>query len=131
MKVTTKKKVTFYTIRFTAKTYLFDLLETPLLHLEILLREFVLDMSRTILLLLQETLHILLFLEQQEVDDNVVTNLTEDVGTTTNILRVNDGSAIDENTYIVIDNESIYVDRKEGNTLFTKRAQDNTLVAPR
>ena len=35
----------------------------------------------------------------------------------------------DENTYIVIDNESIYVDRKEGNTLFTKRAQDNTLVA--
>ena len=62
-------------------------------------------------------------------DDNVVTNLAEDVGTTTNILRVNDASGIDENTYIVIDNESIYVDRKEGNTLFTKRAQDNTLVA--
>ena len=47
---------------------------------------------------------------------------------TTNIIQVTDATNIAENVYININNESIYVDRKEGNTLFTKRGQDGTIT---
>ena len=64
----------------------------------------------------------------QSYTGNVVTNLAQDIGTTTNIIQVTDATNIAENVYININNESIYVDRKEGNTLFTKRGQDGTIT---
>ena len=56
-----------YTIRFTAKTYLLDLLEILQKHPKILSKKFVLDMFKTILLHQPEILLILLFQEQQKV----------------------------------------------------------------
>ena len=43
------------------------------------------------------------------------------------MIEVNDSSAIAANTYVIINSESIYVDKKEGNKLFVKRGQDQTL----
>ena len=57
-----------------------------------------------------------------------MTSLAQDIGTTSNIIQVTDATNISENVYININNESIYVDRKEGNTLFTKRGQDGTIT---
>ena len=54
--------------------------------------------------------------------------MAQDIGTTSNIIQVTDATNISENVYININNESIYVDRKEGNTLFTKRGQDGTII---
>ena len=45
------------------------------------------------------------------------------------MIEVNDSSAIAENTYVIIDNESMYVDKKDAtdtNKLFVKRGADGT-----
>lgn len=125
-----ERRSLLYTIRFTAKTYLFGPVgDTASASRDLIKRVrvgYVQDDSSTPT---RDLTYTVTPRATRSYADNVVTNLAEDVGTTTNILQVNDSSGIAENSYIVIDNESIYIDRKEGNTLFTKRAQDNTLVA--
>ena len=118
-----------YTIRFTAKTYLFGPVGDTTKASRDLIKKvrvgYVQDDTSTPT---RDLTYTVIPRATQSYTDNVVTNLSEDVGTTTNILQVNDSSGISENTYITINNESIYVDRKEGNTLFTKRGQDNTIT---
>ena len=118
-----------YTIRFTAKTYLFGPVGDTSKASRDLIKKvrvgYVQDDTSTPT---RDLTYTVIPRATQSYTDNVVTNLAEDVGTTTNILQVNDSSGISENTYITINNESIYVDRKEGNTLFTKRGQDNTIT---
>ena len=119
-----------YTIRFTAKTYLFGPVGDTSKASKDLIRKvrvgYVQDDSSTPT---RDLTYTVIPRATKSYTDNIVTNLAQDIGTTTNVIQVNDSSAIAENVYIVIDNESIYVDRKEGNTLFTKRGQDNTLTA--
>ena len=118
-----------YTIRFTAKTYLFGPVGDTSKASKDLIKKvrvgYVQDDSSTPT---RDLTYTVIPRATKSYTDNVVTNLAEDVGTTTNILQVNDSSGISENTYITIDSESIYVDRKEGNTLFTRRGQDNTIT---
>ena len=118
-----------YTIRFTAKTYLFGPVGDTTKASRDLIKKvrvgYVQDDTSTPT---RDLTYTVIPRATQSYTDNVVTNLAEDVGTTTNILQVNDSSGISENTYITINNESIYVDRKEGNTLFTKRGQDGTIT---
>ena len=118
-----------YTIRFTAKTYLFGPVGDTTKASRDLIKKvrvgYVQDDTSTPT---RDLTYTVIPRATQSYTDNVVTNLAEDVGTSTNILQVNDSSGISENTYITINNESIYVDRKEGNTLFTKRGQDNTIT---
>ena len=119
-----------YTIRFTAKTYLFGPVGDTSKASKDLIKKvrvgYVQDDSSTPT---RDLTYTVIPRATKSYTDNIVTNLAQDIGTTTNVIQVNDSSAIAENVYIVIDNESIYVDRKEGNTLFTKRGQDNTLTA--
>ena len=119
-----------YTIRFTAKTYLFGPVGDTTKASRDLIKKvrvgYVQDDSATPT---RDLTYTVIPRETQSYTGNIVTNLAEDVGTSTNILRVNDASGISENTFIIVDNESMYVDRKEGNALFTKRGQDNTLTA--
>ena len=42
------------------------------------------------------------------------------------LMEVNDSSGIELNTYVIVDSESIYVDKKSGNKLVVKRGQDGT-----
>ena len=42
------------------------------------------------------------------------------------LMEVNDSSSIELNTYVIVDSESIYVDKKSGNKLVVKRGQDGT-----
>ena len=60
-------------------------------------------------------------------DNDVTTNLAEDIAADTLLIEVNDSSGIAENTYVILNSESIYVDKKDGNKLFVKRGQDQTL----
>ena len=119
-----------YTIRFTAKTYLFGPVGDTTKASRDLIKKvrvgYVQDDSATPT---RDLTYTVVPRATKSYADNIVTNLAEDVGTTSNIIQVNDSSAISENVYIAIGNESIYVDRKEGNTLFTKRGQDNTITS--
>ena len=59
-------------------------------------------------------------------DANVVTTLTSNISAALDVFDVDDAAGIAENTYIIIDDESIYVDKKTGNQLVVKRGQDGT-----
>ena len=59
-------------------------------------------------------------------DNDVTTNLSEDMGVEGTLMEVNDSSGIELNTYVIVDSESIYVDKKSGNKLVVKRGQDGT-----
>lgn len=53
-----------------------------------------------------------------------------DIGLDGNMIQVNDASAIAENTYVIVDNESMYVDKKDAtdtNKLFVNRGADGTI----
>ena len=52
-----------------------------------------------------------------------------DIGSTGNMIKVYDASSIAENTYVIVDNESMYVDKKDAsdtNKLFVNRGADGT-----
>ena len=64
-------------------------------------------------------------------DGDIATNLTNDISLADAYIEVNDATNIPENTYIVIDNESMYVDKKvdADNELVVLRGQDGTTAA--
>ena len=59
-------------------------------------------------------------------DGVVATNLTNDISLADVTFEVNSGTALTENKYIVIDNESMYVDKINGNEITVLRGQDGT-----
>jgi hypothetical protein len=103
-----ERRSLLYTIRFTAKTYLFGPVgDTTSASRDLIKRVRVGYVQDDSIAPTRDLTYTVVPRATRSYDDNVVTNLAEDVGTTTNILQVNDASGIDENTYIVIDNESI------------------------
>jgi len=117
-----------YTIRFTAKTYLFGPISSSSAASKDLIKRVSIgyvsgDVTKT------PTRELTYAVEPRAIQSysgNVVTNLSQDIGADSTFITVNDSSSIAENTYITIDNEEIYVDTKSGNTLTVKRGQDST-----
>lgn len=116
-----------YTLRFTAKTYLFG----P-----------VADVSKDIIKKVsigyiagdatntptRDLTYTITPRATKNYSSDVTTNLSEDLVVDTNIVKVLDASNISANTYIVVDNEEMYVESKSGNTLTVLRGTDNTTV---
>ena len=61
----------------------------------------------------------------------VTTSLVNDIGISETTITVADASSIPENTYIVIDDEEMFVDSKSGNVLTVIRGSDQTVVSNR
>ena len=59
-------------------------------------------------------------------DEVVATNLSSDISLADVTFEVGDGTALTVNKYIVIDNESMYVDKINGNEITVLRGQDGT-----
>ena len=59
-------------------------------------------------------------------DGDVATLLAENVDLTETVIEVEDSSNIPEDSYISVDNESMYVKSKSGNKLIVDRARDKT-----
>ena len=57
---------------------------------------------------------------------NVVTLIAANVNLTDTIIEVDDGTKVEENKYIYVGTEEMYVDSVTGNKLTVKRSQDNT-----
>lgn len=62
----------------------------------------------------------------------VTTNLSKDIDAldTTIYVEVVDATSIATGTYITVDDEEMYVESKTGNTLKVTRGADNTIIAP-
>jgi len=58
----------------------------------------------------------------------ITTSLVGDIGLSETEINVGDASSIPEKTYIVIDNEEMYVNSKSGNVLTVTRGSDQTVA---
>ena len=125
----TTRRSLIYTFRFTAKTYLFGPVGSKASADKDLIKKATLGYiaggytktpSRDVTYSVTPR-------ATKAYDDNVVTTLSSNISAELDIFDVVSAAGIAENTYIIIDDESIYVDKKTGNKLFVLRGQDQTL----
>ena len=125
----TTRRSLLYTIRFTAKTYLFGHIPSATSSARYIIKKvsigYVADTSAKT----RDLTYTVTPRAAKNYDGDVATNLTNDIGLANVLFTVNDASSIATDTYIVIDNESMYIESKSGNELTVKRAQDGTIAA--
>ena len=111
-----------YTLRFTAKTYLFgpvaDVSKDVIKKVSV---GFVANGVRDITYSSEPR-------ALKNYTGNVLTNITQDIDTQTTIITANNAASIVAGTYVSIDNEELYIKSKSGNTLTVLRGSDNTPV---
>ena len=128
------RRVLLYTLRFSAKTYLFGPVSSTTtdiikkVSIVYIAAESSGKNSRTGG---RDVTYSVTPRATKNYDGIVATNLTNDISLADVRFRVGDSSAIPENSYIVIDNESMYVDKKvdADNELVVLRGQDGTTAA--
>tara|TARA_R110000868_G_scaffold43748_3_gene146831 strand:- start:21629 stop:22609 length:981 start_codon:yes stop_codon:yes gene_type:complete len=111
-----------YTLRFTAKTYLFGPVS---------------DVSKDIIkkvsvgFVANGTRDITYSIEPRALKNytgNVLANINQNIDEQDSIINVNDSTNIIASTYVSIDNEEMYIKSKSGNTLTVIRGSDNTPI---
>ena len=127
----TTRRSLIYTFRFTAKTYLFGPVGSNAAASKDLIKSAKIGYigggyTKTPT---RDVTYSVTPRATKAYDSNVTTNLSVDIGLDSTMIQVNDSSAIAENTYVIVNNESMYVDKKDAtdtNKLFVKRGADGT-----
>jgi hypothetical protein len=123
----TTRRVLVYTLRFTAKTYLFGPISTATKDI---------IKKTTISYITGEstdtpTRNVVYSSTPRAIKNytgTVLTNLTKDITTEDILVTVNDASSISINTYLDIEGEELYVRAKNGNILTVDRGRDDTTI---
>ena len=119
------RRVLYYTLRFTAKTYLFG--PTKSASKDIIKRSTVSYLSGTDTTnTRREVTYSTTARALKSYVDNVVTTLAADVTATAKTIQVEDATGILADKYIFIGDEELYVRSKTGNKLTVDRGRDNT-----
>ena len=122
----TSRRVLYYTLRFTAKTYLFgpvtsaskDIIKTASVRYlaggsQSTQRDVTFSVKPRAL---------------KDYTDDVVTTISEDIDASQETINVADGTAITVNKFIDVDGEEMKVTKITGNKLNVKRGQDSTVA---
>ena len=126
------RRVLLYTLRFSAKTYLFGPVSSTTsdiikkVAIGYIAAESSGTKSRTGG---RDVTYSVTPRATKNYDGVVATNLTNDISLADVTFTVDDGTALTVNKYIVIDNESLYVDKINGNEITVLRGQDGTTAA--
>tara|TARA_B100000085_G_scaffold105203_1_gene95797 strand:- start:1291 stop:2292 length:1002 start_codon:yes stop_codon:yes gene_type:complete len=120
-----QRRVLLYTLRFTAKTYLFG--PTSTATKDIIKKATVsyltgTDTSNTT----REVSYSSTPRAIKNYDGDVATQLTNDITLTAKTFEVDDASTLTASTYIVIDDEEMFVKSISGNKITVRRGEDNT-----
>jgi hypothetical protein len=113
-----------YTLRFTAKTYLFG----PVSDVS---KDIISKVSIGFVAGGEGGRDVTYSVEPRAIQNytgDVATNLTSDIDDTTKFITVNNASTINVGSYIAVDAEEMYVEAKSGNNLTVKRGADNTII---
>ena len=121
----TTRRVLYYTLRFTAKTYLFG--PTKSASKDIIKRSTVsyltgTDTTNT----RREVTYSATARALKSYTDNVVTTLAADISATAKTFEVADATGIKADKYIFIGDEELFVRSKTGNKITVDRGRDNT-----
>jgi len=121
------RRVLIYTLRFTAKTYIFG--PTSSASKDIIKKStigYVTGGTTT-----SPTREVVYSVEPRAIQNYtgiVLTNLTSDISTTDTVITVNDASSILVNTYLDLEGEEVYVVSKSDNVLTVQRGKDGTTI---
>ena len=123
----TTRRVLIYTLRFTAKTYLFGPSKTA--TKDIVKKtsiSYITGDSTTV-----PTREVVYSSEPRAIKNYtgvVLTNLAKDITTEDILIELNNASSISVNTYLDIEGEEVYVKLKNGNTITVDRGRDGTTI---
>ena len=123
----TTRRVLIYTLRFTAKTYLFGPSQTA--TKDIIKKTTVSYITGGVSS--SPTREIVYSSEPRAIKNYtgiVLTNLSKDITTEDTLIEVSNASSISTNSYLDIEGEEIYVRLKSGNILTVERGRDNTTI---
>jgi hypothetical protein len=126
------RRVLLYTLRFSAKTYLFGPVSSTTsdiikkVAIGYIAAESSGTKSRTGG---RDVTYSVTPRATKNYDGVIATNLANDISLADVTISVDDGTALTVNKYIVIDNESLYVDKINGNEITVLRGQDGTTAA--
>ena len=124
------RRVLLYTLRFSAKTYLFGPVSSTTTDIikKVRVGYIAADSSGTDSRTGgRDVTYAVTPRATKNYDGVVATNLTNDISLADVTFEVNSGTALTENKYIVIDNESMYVDKISGDLITVLRGQDGTV----
>ena len=122
-----RRRVLLYTMRFTAKTYLFGPVSSA--SKDIIKKATVNYISGGSKSTERDVTYSVTPRAIKDYTGDVLTNITSDITATARTIEVADGTQVTAETYISLDQEEIYVKSITGNKLTVKRAQDGTTGA--
>lgn len=121
------RRVLLYTLRFTAKTYLFGPVSSA--TKDIIKSAKISYLTGTDI---ANTTREVVFTSTPRAIKNytgtILTTLSKDISATDILITVEDASGISIKTYLEIEGEEIYVKSKNGNVLTVDRGKDNTTI---
>jgi len=123
----TTRRVLLYTLRFTAKTYLFGPVSSATKDtIKQVSINYLTGVSR------DNTTREVIFTTEPRAIKNytgiVLTNLAKDISTTDTLITVNNAASISTKTYLDIEGEEVFVKLKSGNILTVERGKDGTTI---
>ena len=123
----TTRRVLLYTLRFTAKVYLFGPVSTATKDIikKTTVSYITGDSTST------PTREVVYSAEPRAIKNytgTVVTTLSKDISTTDILIEVDNASSISTNTYLDLEGEEVYVKLKSGNILTVDRGRDGTTI---
>ena len=120
------RRVLLYTLRFTAKTYLFGPVSSA--TSDIVKRASVSYHSGDSRSTLRDLTYSVKPRAIKDYTGDVITNLSEDIDASTTAFNVDSGSSITLKKYIEIDGEEMFVTKITGNKITVERGKDGTTV---
>jgi hypothetical protein len=119
----TSRRVLLYTLRFTAKTYLFGPSTTATRDI---IKKATISLGAADTTAQRELVYSAEPRAIKNYTGIVVTNLSQDITKDDTLIRVNDSSSILQKTYLDIGGEEVYVKLVSNNILTVERGADNT-----
>lgn len=123
----TTRRVLIYTLRFTAKTYIFGPVSSA--TKDIIKKATIGYVAGD--LTTSPTREIVYSVEPRAIRNytgTVITTLATDISSTDTAITVNNAGSISVDTYLDLGGEEIYVKSKSGNVLTVERGKDNTTI---
>ena len=122
----TSRRVLLYTLRFTAKTYLFGPVQSA--NKDIIKKATVNYVAGGANATERDVTYSVTPRATKDYTGDVLTNITQDITATTKTIQVADGTQITAEKYIALGQEEIYVKSVNDNKLTVRRGQDSTLA---
>ena len=123
----TQRRVLLYTLRFTAKTYLFGPVQTA--TKDIIRKTAINYIAGGAKAVERDVTYTVVPRAVKDYTGDIATTLSEDMGLSDLTITVADGTALSTSSYYSIGDEEIYVKKITGNSIVVERAKDNTTQA--